>query len=75
MYEIKFTYKNYKGEISERTVEFQKLEYIARPGFGYKPSWFLTGLDKDRNEIRSFDLGSIVVPLGSSFYTLMEIKP
>lgn len=75
MHEIKFTYINYKGEIAERTVEFHRLEYFAKPGFGYNGGWFLTGFDQGRKEIRSFALGNIVIPLGSLFYTLMEVKP
>lgn len=75
MIEIKFTYTNYKGEVAERTVRFQALEYLASPGFGYGAGWFLTGYDLDRKMSRSFALTNIVVPAGKYYYSLLEVKP
>jgi predicted DNA-binding transcriptional regulator YafY len=51
---IRFSYKNYKGEVEERNVRPLALEYLTRPGYGYEPGIFLRAFDIARNAVRSF---------------------
>ena len=61
---ISFEYMNYKGERSEREVEFESIEFIHSPGFGYQPGWFVSGItEKGR---RSFALSHIILPENSA---------
>lgn len=64
MVTIEFKYKNYKGVISDRLVEFVSIDYIPylNPEFGHQPGWFLTGRDLAKNQIRSFAVVDIIVP-------------
>lgn len=69
MKEIKFTYRNHKGEVEARRIQPTKIEYITYPGYNYQPGWFLTGHDLDRpggvsgfDNMRSFALTHIVFP-------------
>lgn len=65
MQQIKFTYKNHRGEIALRTIVPDSLEYLTEgnPDFGYPPGWFLSGHDLDKNARRSFALVNIVLDL------------
>ena len=58
---VSFFYKNHRGEVAERTVEIDSLEWINNPGYDYQPGWFLSGLDVDRNARRSFALTHIIL--------------
>lgn len=60
--EISFFYKNHRGEVSERFVFLDSLEWVNNPGYDYQPGWFLSGIDKDRGARRSFALTHIVLP-------------
>lgn len=55
-----FTYRNHKGAERLRRVQIQSLDFFSNPGYGYQPGWHLTGLDLDKNEVRSFALSHIV---------------
>ena len=59
---VVFTYRNYKGEHEVRTVIPTSVDFLSDPGFGYQPGWFLTGIDVDRKEKRSFFLANIILP-------------
>ncbi len=73
---ITFTYTNHRGEVAERNVVFESLDYITQPGYAYPPGWFLTGLDLDRNARRSFALQNIIIPDGTvNLFTLFRITP
>lgn len=56
---ITFYYKNHRGEVAERRVEVDSLEFVTNPGFGYQPGWFLSGHDLDKDARRSFALSHI----------------
>lgn len=56
---ITFHYKNHRGEVAERHVEVDSLEFVTNPGFGYQPGWFLSGHDLDKGARRSFALSHI----------------
>lgn len=58
---ITFKYINHKGRISDRTVVVEHLHFLPDPGFGYQPGWFVTGIDVDKEEYRSFALTHIVM--------------
>jgi len=65
--ELHFTYKNYKGDINDRSVRPVRLK------FGYsqyhpskEPEYFLVGFDKDKQALREFlvsDILDVVVSL------------
>lgn len=67
-----FAYRNYRGEISERRVHIHCLEYLLDPGFNYKPGWFLSGFDVDKQARRSFALDNIMRPLGSIRFSIPD---
>jgi len=52
---LTFTYKNYRGEVSERKICSSRLEY-GTTEFHPEPQWFLTAWDYDKQEHRSFAL-------------------
>lgn len=72
----KFKYRNHRGEIADREIKIDSLEFIREPGFGYQSGWFISGYCLDRNARRSFALNNIVmdelnVP---KFFTLLKFK-
>ena len=56
---VEFEYTNHKGNTSIRRVDIQWLTYQKKPGFGYKPGWFIDGVDIDKKLYRSFALSNI----------------
>lgn len=56
----KFKYKNHRGEIADRVVKVESLDYLIEPGYGYEAGWFLSGTCQDKGERRSFALVNIV---------------
>lgn len=56
---IKFTYKNHRDVVAERTVDVEHLHFIKEPGFGYEPGWFISGFCHDKQARRSFSLANI----------------
>jgi hypothetical protein len=46
--------------VRRRRVIPQTISYFARPGYGYQPGWFLTGVDVVKLEHRIFRLSHIV---------------
>ena len=66
---VNFQYKNHRGEIAEREVEFIGLIYVRNPGYGYQPGWFLHGICQKKQEVRSFALTHIILP-DTPFYLL-----
>lgn len=63
---VRFKYNNYKSDISDRFVAVECIEYIADPSkvskhlASYAPGWFITGMDLDKNQVRSFALSHMV---------------
>lgn len=69
---ITFNYVSRKGEISERTVDVQHLEFLGKVG---EPGWYISGqTEKGR---RSFALDRVVlddkIKRGRDFYRLLEL--
>lgn len=62
MQSINFKYRNHRGEVAERHIIPDALEFIAVPDPLYynQPGWFLSGFDLDKQARRSFSLASIV---------------
>lgn len=58
--EIKFIYRNHRGETNVRRVTPEKIVYLTEPGYGYTAGWFLVGYDHDRSANRSFEFASII---------------
>lgn len=63
MQTITFKYKNYRGEVSTRTIVPDSLEFytVPDPKYGYQPGWFLSGHDQAKNARRSFALTHIIL--------------
>lgn len=62
MHEVKFLYVNHKGQRRMRRVGGAlSLDFQRSPGYGHQPGWFLSGMDLDKNEPRSFALSHIVL--------------
>lgn len=54
-----FRYLNHRGELTERHIRVDALEFLFRPGYGYQPGWFLSGHDLDKDARRSFSLNRV----------------
>ncbi|MEQ1950953.1 hypothetical protein [Mesorhizobium sp. CN2-181] len=72
---VTFTYLNHRGITAERTINFEALEFIRDPGFGYQSGWFISGHCHDKKERRSFALNRIVMSEISvpKVFTLMKL--
>lgn len=75
-----FKYKNHRGEVAVRSIIPEGIEWLGNPGFDYKPGWFLTGFDVDKQARRSFSLENIIIPqdkngVGATFYVLLDVRP
>jgi len=64
-----FHYKNHRGEVAERRVRVDSIDFIREPGFGYEAGWFVSGLCLDKRERRSFSFANIIVPEGAKHYS------
>lgn len=68
MTRVRFSYKNHRNEIADRTIEVTSLDYCPVPNnhYGYGPGWFLTGYDftgeRKGEQVRSFALCNIQMP-------------
>ena len=73
---IKFEYKNHRGEVTQREIIPDSLEWIDNPGYNYQPGWFLSGFDFDKQARRSFALCNIILPKADErrFYKLIQFK-
>ena len=71
---IEFTYRNHRGQIEQRRVDVDSIEYIRDPGFHYQPGWFLSGKDLDRDARRSFALTHIILPEHTPYYKLLKFR-
>ena len=60
---VKFKYLNHRGEVRERTVTPDSIEFVRDPGFDYQPGWFLSGYDHDKRARRSFALSRIIIEM------------
>lgn len=58
---IRFKYLNHRGEIAQRTIDVDAVEFFRDPAFGYQPGWFISGHCHDRNARRSFALNRIII--------------
>lgn len=71
---VKFFYKNHRGEVSEREIDIDSLEWISNPNYGYQPGWFLSGFDLVKNARRSFALCNMVLkPDAKGFFKLFKM--
>lgn len=52
---ITMIYKNYRGEVSQRTVTPYSIDWLGTY-WHPEPQWILTGFDHGKNEVRSFAL-------------------
>lgn len=68
---ISFFYKNHRGEVAERTIDVDSIEWQNNPGYDYQPGWFISGHCHDRDARRSFALSHIVLPEG----VRTEVRP
>lgn len=55
---VRFDYLNYRGELSEREVEFHSLRFGCNEYYP-EPTWFLHGLDVVKKAERSFAFNNI----------------
>lgn len=72
---VEFNYKNHRGEVALRRIEFHRLHYVLFPGFNYQPGWFITGMCQNKREHRSFALTNIILDdlENSEFFDLMKV--
>lgn len=68
--QMRFDYKNHRGETRPRTIQFIGIIFLKDPGYGYQPGWFVHGVCEDKNEVRSFALCNILLPDGGKYYLL-----
>lgn len=70
---ISFKYLNHRGKTDERTIDFEALEFIREPGFGYQSGWFISGRCHTKNARRSFSLNRIIMDTETvpRFYVLL----
>jgi len=68
---VKFWYTNHRGEVSEREVDVECVEYLPNPGYGYTAGWFLAGHDCVKDARRSFKFDNIVLKPGE--YLRLEL--
>lgn len=66
---IQFRYMNHQGEVEDRSVDVDSVEFHYNPGFGHQPGWFISGYDNVKNARRSFALSHIVLPEGRPDYS------
>lgn len=70
----KFTYRNHRGEVEEREVDVDSVEFIRDPGFNYQPGWFISGIDQSRMQRRSFALVNVVLPEKEKYFAVLKIR-
>jgi len=56
---IAFDYMNHKGVTRRRKVRVTSLDFLRTINFGYQPGWYITGVDIEKDQIRSFALSHI----------------
>lgn len=72
---ITFTYLNHRGARSVRTVDFESLDFIREPGFGYQSGWFISGYDHERTARRSFALTHILFEPAVPLKHFFKVRP
>lgn len=55
---VRFVYRNYRGEVSEREVQFHSLRFGSNECYP-EPTWFLHGRDSAKDADRSFAFNNI----------------
>lgn len=65
MSKAQFLYPSHTGIVRLRTITVDSVEWIANPGCGYQPGWFISGICAEKNERRSFALSHIQPPEGA----------
>lgn len=71
---VRFDYINHKGVRKERTVLPISLDFMFNPNYGYQPGWFLTGIDQDKNAVRSFALYNIIAKGDVDLKTIYRLQ-
>lgn len=56
-----FKYRNHRGEVANRTIIVDAVEFIRNPGFDYQSGWFVSGHCLKKKARRSFALANIVM--------------
>lgn len=56
--DVRFTYKNWKGEVAERHVRPDQIFY-GKNEFHPEPQWLLVGFDFDKKAVRTFAMKDI----------------
>jgi predicted DNA-binding transcriptional regulator YafY len=65
---VTFVYKNHRGDIRERVIIPDAIEFISVSNFGYQPGWYLSGYCMDKCARRSFNLAHIIFPENKTQY-------
>jgi predicted DNA-binding transcriptional regulator YafY len=61
MNELKFTYKNWKGIISERRIDMYSIKiYYGEVEWHEGEQWLMEAIDLDKNDFRTFAIRDIV---------------
>jgi predicted DNA-binding transcriptional regulator YafY len=55
---LRFTYKNYRGEVSKRVVEPRRVWFGTTP-WHLDPQWFMDAYDFEKESVRSFAMRDI----------------
>jgi len=77
MQPITFKYRNHRGEVQERTIIPDALEFylVPDPKYSNQPGWFLSGFDPSKGARRSFPLASIIFePTGTRVGPYMKLR-
>lgn len=67
---MKFIYTNYKNETEERDIDVLSFDFLSKPGFGYQPGWFITGIDREKKATRSFRIDERMRPLQGDLHLI-----
>jgi predicted DNA-binding transcriptional regulator YafY len=61
MNELTFTYKNWKGEISERRIDVHSINiYYGEVEWHEGEQWLMEAIDLDKNDFRTFAIKDII---------------
>jgi len=61
MNELKFTYKNWKGEISERRIDTHSIKiYYGEVEWHQGRQWLMSAIDIDKDDFRTFAIRDII---------------
>lgn len=68
MNELQFTYKNWKGIISERRIDIHSIKiYYGEVEWHKGEQWLMEAIDLDKNDFRTFAIKDILSPFNLDF--------